>query len=329
MTEGQLVLLVTSPRVPPGIMSYAAWQRLGGAARIFGGLADPQAHAITVAGFEVETVPEFGPIALAEHLVALAATTSGEIVWIGTVSGDPGLPEALTSELGRPGSKDVIVEVIVGSWDPPGARVLDLVAVMDRLRSPGGCPWDAEQTHASLVPYLLEEAYEAAEAIESGDRDHMAEELGDVLLQVVFHARVAEEDPEEPFSLDEIAAGIVEKLVRRHPHVFADGDATTPEQVAANWETIKHTEKAGRVSGDVLDGIPAALPALARATKVLDRLDAAGRLDAARAIAAEESAGGSAEGRLLDLLLQLRAEGIDAEAAARSAVRRLSEAAQL
>jgi NTP pyrophosphatase (non-canonical NTP hydrolase) len=113
---------------------------------------------------------------------------------------------------------------------PSGAALLDLVAVMDRLRSPGGCPWDAEQTHASLVPYLVEETYEAVEAIESGERDHMAEELGDVLLQVVFHARVAQEDEVAPFDIDDVAAGIAAKLRRRHPHVFGDVVADTPER---------------------------------------------------------------------------------------------------
>jgi NTP pyrophosphatase (non-canonical NTP hydrolase) len=113
--------------------------------------------------------------------------------------------------------------------EPTGAALLELVAVMDRLRSPGGCPWDAEQTHQSLVPYLIEETYEAVEAIESGDRAHMAEELGDVLLQVVFHARVAQEHPEAPFDIDDIAAGIAAKLRRRHPHVFGDVVAETPE----------------------------------------------------------------------------------------------------
>ena len=105
---------------------------------------------------------------------------------------------------------------------PAGSALLDLVAVMDRLRSPGGCPWDAEQTHASLLPYLVEETYEAVEAIEAGDRAHMAEELGDVLLQVVFHARVAQEDAQAPFDIDDVAAGIADKLRRRHPHVFGD-----------------------------------------------------------------------------------------------------------
>jgi len=121
---------------------------------------------------------------------------------------------------------------------------------MDRLRSPGGCPWDAEQTHESLAKYLLEEAEETVEAIESGDRSHLAEELGDVLLQVLFHARVAEdaEDEAERFDVDDVAAGLVAKLVRRHPHVFADGDASTPEEVEAAWARIKAEEKAAKTS---------------------------------------------------------------------------------
>lgn len=131
---------------------------------------------------------------------------------------------------------------------PAGSALLDLVAVMDRLRSPGGCPWDAEQTHASLLPYLVEETYEAVEAIESGDRAHMAEELGDVLLQVVFHARVAQEDAQAPFDIDDVAAGIADKLRRRHPHVFGDVIAETPEAVAANWSVIKAAEKAAKAA---------------------------------------------------------------------------------
>jgi XTP/dITP diphosphohydrolase len=156
---------------------------------------------------------------------------------------------------------------------PSGAALLDLVAVMDRLRSPGGCPWDAEQTHASLVPYLVEETYEAVEAIESGERDHMAEELGDVLLQVVFHARVAQEDEVAPFDIDDVAAGIAAKLRRRHPHVFGDVVADTPEAVAANWSVIKAAEKAAKGSGAAppgpLHGIPAGMPPLAKAAAMV------------------------------------------------------------
>ena len=132
------------------------------------------------------------------------------------------------------------------SDDRPGRRFLDLVEVMDRLRSPGGCPWDAEQTHASLVKYLLEEAYETAEAIEDGDEAALREELGDVLLQVVFHSRIAAERP-DGWSIDDVANDIVEKLVRRHPHVFGSASATTARDVESNWERLKAAEK-GRTS---------------------------------------------------------------------------------
>src|SRR5690606_37484830 len=137
------------------------------------------------------------------------------------------------------------------------AALADLVAVMDRLRSPGGCPWDAEQTHESLGRYALEEAYEVAEAAERGDRAALREELGDLLLQVVFHARIATEHPSDPFDLEDVVAGITAKLRRRHPHVFADAQVRDAEHVAERWEKIKAEEK-DRAS--VLDGIPVGLP---------------------------------------------------------------------
>ena len=146
-----------------------------------------------------------------------------------------------------------------GSWDPPGARLLDVVAVMDRLRSPGGCPWDAEQTHQTLAPYLLEEAYELIEAIELDDLAHLREELGDVLLQVAFHSRLAEErQAPERFSIDDVAADLVAKLIRRHPHVFAGREVASAAEVAANWEAIKAAEKR---RGSVTDGVPLGQPA--------------------------------------------------------------------
>ena len=140
------------------------------------------------------------------------------------------------------------LEVLHGSWDLPGARLLDVVATMDRLRSPGGCPWDAEQDHASLAPYLLEEAYEAFQAIEDGDLGALREELGDVLLQVAFHARLAEELPDdERWTIDDVAGGLVDKLIRRHPHVFAGRDGRGADEVNANWEAIKAAERGGRL----------------------------------------------------------------------------------
>ena len=127
------------------------------------------------------------------------------------------------------------------------AGLAHIVAVMDRLRSPGGCAWDAVQTHQSLAEYLIEETYELLEAIDNGDRDHLREELGDVLLQVVFHCRIAQDDPTDPFDIDEVAEGIAQKLIRRHPHVFADADAPDATATLSNWEAVKAAEK-GRQS---------------------------------------------------------------------------------
>jgi XTP/dITP diphosphohydrolase len=203
--------------------------------------------------------------------------------------------------------------------------VLDLVTVMDRLRSPGGCPWDARQTHASLVEYLIEEAYETVEAIEESDRDLLREELGDLLLQVVFHARIAQEDSVDPWTIDDVADGIIAKLVRRHPHVFGDVEADTAAQVEANWHAIKAQEK-GRES--VTDGIPSALPALTHAGKVLSRSASLTDLPPlpAAADAAEAMVGIADEAAFGDLILALvalgRERGLDAETALRLASRR-------
>ena len=145
--------------------------------------------------------------------------------------------------------------------------VEQLVQVMDQLRSPGGCPWDAEQTHESLARYLLEETYEALEAMDQGDLGSLREELGDLLLQVVFHARIAQEaDP--TFSLDAIAQGVVDKLVRRHPHVFTDLVVSSNEELEANWAKIKEVEKQRE---SVTDGVPQAMPALQLATQLIYR----------------------------------------------------------
>ncbi|WP_253691544.1 MazG family protein [Cellulosimicrobium protaetiae] len=211
----------------------------------------------------------------------------------------------------------------------------DVVAVMDRLYSPGGCPWDREQTHESLVRYLLEEAHELADAIETGDRAGMREELGDLLLQVLFHARIASEEP-DPFTVDDVAADLAAKLVRRHPHVFADAEATDLHQ---QWDAIKKAEKQ-RTS--VLEGISHTQGALARAQKVLSRAARGGLAD----VVGEALAGGAradtdtdtdvgpdggadptADERLgrelLALVARAEADGIDAEAALRRELRRV------
>ena len=145
-----------------------------------------------------------------------------------------------------------------------------LVEVMDRLRSPGGCPWDAEQTHESLIKYLLEESYEFIDAIETQDREGMREELGDVLLQVYFHSRMAQDHPTDPFSIEDVARGIADKLISRHPHVFENLEVSGTDEIIENWEAIKAREK-GRTSA--IDGIAMAQPALPLVAKILYRAE--------------------------------------------------------
>ena len=146
---------------------------------------------------------------------------------------------------------------------------------MKVLHAPGGCPWDREQTHESLKPYFLEEVYEALEAIDSGSDEHLKEELGDVLLQVVFHAEIA--DREGRFTIDDVIRGIVAKLKRRHPHVFGDVVADNSEQVMKNWEQIKRGEKRERKDGgSVLDGLPKDLPALVKARRIQEKVSRVG-----------------------------------------------------
>ena len=147
------------------------------------------------------------------------------------------------------------------------STVDQLVKVMDQLRSPGGCTWDAQQTHASLARYLLEETYEALEAMDSGDAVALKEELGDILLQVVFHARIAQEQNPE-ITLENIAQGVVDKLVRRHPHVFTDLEVKTNEELEDNWAAIKANEKPRE---SITDGVPNAMPALQVATQLMYR----------------------------------------------------------
>ena len=199
-----------------------------------------------------------------------------------------------------------------GDVAPPALDgVAELVAVMDRLRSPGGCPWDREQTHASLLPFVVEEAHELVEAVETGTREHLLEELGDVLLQVVFHARIAQEDVAAPFDIDDVARRTAAKLVSRHPHVFADAHAPDAEAVKASWDRLKRAEK-GRESA--LDGVPPSLGALARAAKLASRARRAGievPLD-------DDGVGG----RLLQLALEAHDGGLDPEAELRAATRR-------
>src|SRR6266508_424284 len=166
----------------------------------------------------------------------------------------------------RAARQHVEVEAVYPLGEPKGSALLDLVETEARLRGPGGCPWDHEQTHASLDRHLVEESYEVLDAIDEGDPGHLREELGDLLLQVVFHAQMAEDAG--TFDIDGVARAITEKLVRRHPHVFGDARVGSAGEVVRNWEAIKREEE-GRT--DPLAGIPAALPALQLAAKLQRR----------------------------------------------------------
>ena len=190
------------------------------------------------------------------------------------------------------------------------------------------CVWSQQITHRDLVPYLIEESHELIDAVETGDRAELREELGDLLWQVLFHSAVAAQDPDDPFDIDDVARGLAEKIVRRHPHVFADAVATTSEEVLVHWNAAKAAEKRERRS--VLDGVPAGMPSLARAQKILAR---AARVGAGEDVAlaahdaAEIGAVPESEEELGDLLLTLtaaaRANGWDAERALRERIRLL------
>jgi XTP/dITP diphosphohydrolase len=216
-----------------------------------------------------------GAVLPAAALPALRAASS--------VYADPSVPLEIAAAAGAaPLTGEVPADAVVLTYEPggvptpepEGAALLDAVAVMDRLRSPGGCPWDAEQTHESLLKYLVEECYELYQAIEDGDRVDMREELGDVLLQVLFHARVAAESADGPFDIDAVADGLVAKLVGRHPHVF-DGSERVDTAAAqeGRWEELKRAEKQ-RVSS--VDGVPLGQPAVALAAKLVSRTRRAG-----------------------------------------------------
>ena len=314
---GRLVLLPTSPRVAPGLLAAPAWDVLRSGATVLAVDGHPLVPYLVAEGVAVDTSPAAGPRDTAARLLDLAAV--GEVVWLVGADGDPELGRALGAEL-EAGRAGIELEVLPGSYDLPGARLLDLVAVMDRLRSPGGCPWDAEQTHASLSTYLVEETYETLEAIDTGDRQHLREELGDLLLQVVFHSRIAAEHGADPWTVDDVAGDIVAKLVRRHPHVFGPvtgpgGALTTSADVEAGWELQKAAEK-GRTSA--VDGVPMALPALSLATKLVHRAEKNG-------VDVDPVDGDDVGARLMALVVEARAAGQDPEAELRLVARRFAE----
>ena len=293
----RLTLLLTSPRVAPGLLTWGAWTAVASASlRLAASAEDPLARAVAGAGHPVQLLD--GSASL-----MLEAARHDDVVWLASDEEAGRLPtELATALVDRPSEVvgDVEVEVLHGSYDVPGARLLDLVTVMDRLRSE--CPWDQQQTHRSLATYLLEETYETLEAIESQDYVHLREELGDLLLQVYFHARIAAEAGEDV-------------RVTMHQLVHDAGlDVLDADEVNRNWETLKAAEK-GR--GSVLEGVPLGLPALALADKVVGRAARVGVTPAGSATLGE---------RLLTLVVEARAAGADPEQELREAVRRLTEA---
>ncbi|WP_131737183.1 MazG family protein [Actinomadura roseirufa] len=258
-----LTLLATTHRVAAGLLTWKAWEALRSADRV---LVRPD-HPLLPALADAEVVPE--PVETPDPAALVAAARDADVLWVAAPEGD----EALMREVGALVVGDPLdVEVLHGSYDLPGARLLDLVSVMDTLRRE--CPWDREQTHVTLVPYLLEEAYEVLDTVESGDLGALREELGDVLMQVAFHSVVAAERADETaFTIDDVAGGIVDKLVRRHPHVFAGVTVDGADEVNANWEQIKAAERAEKSGAEAsaLDGVPMGQPALALAAQLQRR----------------------------------------------------------
>lgn len=210
----------------------------------------------------------------------------------------------------------------------PHPQLEQLIAVLELLRAPSGCAWDAEQTHESLVRYLVEETYELIDAIESGNRDEMIEELGDVLYQVIFHSDIAAHTPGEEFTLEDVAAHMTAKMVGRHPHVFGDAIADTAADVNQRWDELKKVEKPGRRS--VLDGVPQGMPALALADKLLGKAAKLGMtesqavpeiLEGREALESEDALGAT----LLAIVTAAQANGLDSERALRGAIRELQK----
>nr|WP_308801180.1 nucleoside triphosphate pyrophosphohydrolase [Streptomyces polyasparticus] len=309
---GRIILLTTTHRVAPGLLSWPAWQLLHDADQVLcTDPAHPQLPYLREAGVGVEHRD-----LVADELVD-ACTGGRTVVVVASGEGDPRLTDGLARLAGSGRVQMPDLELLPGSYDLPGARLLDLVQVMDRIRRE--CPWSSQQTHKGLAKYGIEEAYELVEAIEDGDRTELREELGDVLLQVVFHARIAAEDEEEPFDIDDVAGTIVTKLIHRHPHVFGDYTAQTPEEVKAHWLRTKAEEKQ---RDSVTDGVPLGQPGLALAAKLASRVRTAG-LDV------ELPPGTGLGYELLALAVRAEAEGIDPEAALRAAGRAYRDAIRL
>lgn len=295
----RIVLLVTSPRLPAGLLTADAWDLLRGSGNIVFAKDETElTHVLQTLGIPV-TITDDG----AKDLLATQEQT---VVWLSGPDGDESLARELGLRLARE-PQTAELELMYGSWDPPGARLLDAVSVVDRLRAED--PWKREQTHRTLAKYLLEEAYEAHDAILNEDHDELRAEMGDVLFQVLLHARLAEELPgEERWTIDDLAGDFVAKMIRRNPHVFGDVKAETVEEVVENWERIKQQEKSTN------DGWEA-LPTLILARKLLQKGGRKGVPNPER--------DGTLGGDLLAMISHGQDE--DAEAALRMALRRYAE----
>ena len=276
------IVLVESAAGAPGLLSFGAWEALTGADAVL--LRDPERHPawphLERADIPVEPIPDGsmdvrdrrdllqvagdpGDRRLASGLCQRAESGRECVVLLGP--DDTGLGRAVGLEAAR---RHIEVEFVFLAEMPAGGELLRLVEVERRLRDPeGGCPWDLEQDHASLAPYLVEETYEALDAIASGDDREIVEELGDVLLQVVFHAQVGAD--RHTFTIDDVARGITDKLVHRHPHVFGDVDVADADEVVANWEALKAAEKPGRQGP--FDGVATSQPAVPLTAKLVSR----------------------------------------------------------
>jgi XTP/dITP diphosphohydrolase len=281
----RLVLIDTADALP-GLLPLHAWSALMSSDLVLVGAPDhPFREHLELAELRVEVLGEgTGDAALSRsdllsglaprdkrraELAVDRAREVGEAVYLF----GPGDAEPFTRVLGMEAARAGLeVEVVYFGLQPKGTALLELVEVQRRLRAPDGCPWDAEQTHESLAHYAVEEVYELLEAIAGGDADALKEELGDVLLQVVFHAQIAQD--EGRFDIDAVAKGIAEKLVRRHPHVFGDAVAEDAAGVVANWEELKAAEKPERTG--LFDGVPPAQPGLGYVEQLQTRAAAQG-----------------------------------------------------
>ncbi|MEX2324254.1 MAG: MazG family protein [Nitriliruptoraceae bacterium] len=334
------VVLVESSDAVPGLFPFQSWDVLGTASHILvRDVADhPSALHLHAAGLDLRRVEpatldradldlsrpgSADDRRIAKRLLEFADADAPPVYLLGP--DDTGLAAALA---GLSADRDVEIELVFFAPQPRGVELVRIVEVMAALRDPAsGCPWDLEQDHHSLVRYLLEETYELVDAIERDVDTDMVEELGDVLLQVVFHAQVASD--RGAFTVDDVARGIADKLVHRHPHVFGDGDAKTAQDVQDRWEALKAEEK-GRTGP--FDGVPAAMPGLLLLDKILHKAHKAGLEptngsgDHAAALARLDSLDVTADdiGAALQAIVALaRTRGIDAERAARQAANNL------